>query len=67
MANEPVIFDNEGLKTFIKENIIEVKGDSIGDFIASDEEIEQFKNHLQATIGDWLMDNWKDFIDNRGD
>lgn len=66
-GTEPIIFNDKGLRDFIYDNFAEEKGDWISDINPTDEQIDQFKHHLEADIRDWLFDNWRDFTTNRGD
>ncbi len=61
--NEPITFNDKGMRDFIQENFEE----QIGGITLTDEEIEQFKRHLEASISDWISENWRDFTVNRGD
>lgn len=60
---EPVTFEDKGLRAFIQENFAEY----FKSITLTDEELDQFKRHLEASIGDWISENWRDFMDNRGD
>ena len=61
--NYPVTFEDKGLRDFIQENFEE----QIGGITLTDEELDQFKRHLEASLSDWICDNWRDFTENRGD
>jgi hypothetical protein len=65
--NEPITINDKGIRAFIQDNFAEVKIDWISDIHLNDEMIEQFKRYLEASISDWLKDNWKDFTENGGD
>lgn len=59
----PVTFENKGLRDFIQENFKEY----FKSITLTDEELDQFKRHLEASLSDWISENWRDFTENRGD
>lgn len=61
--NYPVTFEDNGLRRFIQDNFAEY----FGNITLTDEELEQFKRHLEASFSDWISENWHDFMQNRGD
>ena len=61
--NYPVTFEDKGLRDFIQENFEE----QIGEITLTDDELDQFKRHLEASLSDWISENWRDFTENRGD
>ncbi|MFH1897812.1 MAG: hypothetical protein ABH886_06190 [Candidatus Desantisbacteria bacterium] len=61
--NYPVTFEDKGLRDFIQENFEE----QIGGITLTDEELDQFKRHLEASLSDWISENWREFTENRGD
>ena len=62
-VNYPVTFEDKGLRAFLQENF-EAYFTTI---TLTDEELDQFKRHLEASISDWICENWRDFTENRGD
>jgi hypothetical protein len=62
--NFPITINDKGMRDFIQENFFDTAGE--GQHI-EDKELETFKQYLEASIGDWIMDNWKDYMNNRGD
>lgn len=62
-VNYPVTFEDKGLRDFLQENF-EAYFQNI---VLTDEELDQFKRHLEASLSDWISENWRDFTENRGD
>jgi len=61
--NYPITFDDKGMRDFLQENFRAY----FKVITLTDEEIDQFKRHLEASISDWISENWRDFTENRGD
>lgn len=61
--NYPITFEDKGLRDFIQENFKEY----LKNIVLTDEELDQFKRHLEASLSDWISENWRDFTENRGD
>ncbi len=59
----PVTFEDKGLRDFLQENF-EAYFKSI---VLTDDELDLFKRHLEASLSDWISENWHDFMQNRGD